>query len=37
MLAGLLPRATGRREVMMLAVYGSLSGYLFGFLLNLSF
>ncbi|CAH9418031.1 MULTISPECIES: ECF transporter S component [Streptomyces albovinaceus subgroup] len=37
MLAGLLPRATGRREVLMLAVYGSLSGYLFGFLLNLSF
>lgn len=37
MLAGLLPRATGRREVVMLAVYGSLSGYLFGFLLNLSF
>ncbi|AWL41153.1 MULTISPECIES: ECF transporter S component [unclassified Streptomyces] len=37
MLAGFLPRATGRREVVMLAVYGSLSGYLFGFLLNLSF
>ncbi|MFI6284578.1 ECF transporter S component [Streptomyces sp. NPDC051018] len=37
MLAGLLPKATGRREVLMLAVYGSLSGYLFGFLLNLSF
>ncbi|MEU6486847.1 ECF transporter S component [Streptomyces sp. NPDC046887] len=37
MLAGLLPRATGRGEVLMLAVYGSLSGYLFGFLLNLSF
>ncbi|MGW4028780.1 ECF transporter S component [Streptomyces sp. NPDC004838] len=37
MLAGLLPRATGRREVLMLAVYGSVSGYLFGFLLNLSF
>ncbi|MEV6148042.1 MULTISPECIES: ECF transporter S component [unclassified Streptomyces] len=37
MLAGFLPRATGRREVLMLAVYGSLSGYLFGFLLNLSF
>jgi energy-coupling factor transport system substrate-specific component len=37
MLAGLLPRATGRREIIMLALYGSLSGYLFGFLLNLSF
>ncbi|MFK0138457.1 ECF transporter S component [Streptomyces murinus] len=37
MLAGFLPRASGRREVLMLAVYGSLSGYLFGFLLNLSF
>ncbi|MEV6124427.1 ECF transporter S component [Streptomyces sp. NPDC052077] len=37
MLAGFLPRADGRREVMLLAVYGSLSGYLFGFLLNLSF
>ncbi|WP_335934937.1 ECF transporter S component [Streptomyces sp. PTD5-9] len=37
MLAGFLPRASGRREVLLLAVYGSLSGYLFGFLLNLSF
>ncbi|MFE0426736.1 ECF transporter S component [Streptomyces sp. NPDC058953] len=37
MLAGFLPRATGRREVLLLAVYGSFSGYLFGFLLNLSF
>ncbi|MFF8716554.1 ECF transporter S component [Streptomyces sp. NPDC015184] len=37
MLAGFLPRATGRCEVLLLAVYGSLSGYLFGFLLNLSF
>ncbi|MFD3523595.1 ECF transporter S component [Streptomyces sp. NPDC058653] len=37
MLAGLLPRATGRREVALLAVYGSFSGFLFGFLLNLSF
>ncbi|TFI25035.1 ECF transporter S component [Streptomyces sp. 4R-3d] len=37
MLAGLLPRATGRREVVLLAVYGGLSGFLFGFLLNLSF
>ncbi len=37
MLAGFLPRASGRKEVALLAVYGSLSGYLFGFLLNLSF
>ncbi|QPL92167.1 ECF transporter S component [Streptomyces clavuligerus] len=37
MLAGLLPRASGRAEVLMLALYGSFSGYLFGFLLNLSF
>lgn len=37
MLAGFLPRPAGRREVLLLAVYGSLSGYLFGFLLNLSF
>jgi energy-coupling factor transport system substrate-specific component len=35
--AGLLPPATGRREVIMLAVYGALAGYLFGFMLNLSF
>ncbi|MFG3052689.1 ECF transporter S component [Kitasatospora sp. NPDC048239] len=37
MLAGLLPRVRGRWETGLLAVYGSLSGYLFGFLLNLSF
>ncbi|MEE4546160.1 ECF transporter S component [Streptomyces sp. V4-01] len=37
MLAGLLPRARGRAEILMLAGYGSASGYLFGFLLNLSF
>ncbi|MFI1827499.1 ECF transporter S component [Streptomyces sp. NPDC020412] len=37
MLAGLLPRASGRWEVLLLAGYGSLSGFLFGFLLNLSF
>ena len=37
MLAGLLPRARGKAEIAMLAAYGSLSGYLFGFLLNLSF
>jgi energy-coupling factor transport system substrate-specific component len=35
--AGLLPPATGRREVIMLALYGALSGYAFGFMLNLSF
>ena len=35
--AGLLPPATGRREVFMLALYGALTGYLFGFMLNLSF
>ena len=37
LLAGLLPRARGRAEMLMLAGYGALSGYLFGFLLNLSF
>jgi energy-coupling factor transport system substrate-specific component len=37
MFAGLLPPATGRREVLMLATYGAASAYLFGFLLNLSF
>jgi energy-coupling factor transport system substrate-specific component len=37
LLAGLLPRARGRAELAMLAVYGSLSGYLFGFLVDLSF
>jgi energy-coupling factor transport system substrate-specific component len=35
--AGLLPPATGKREVLMLAVYGAVSGYFFGFMLNLSF
>ncbi len=35
--AGLLPRATGRREILMLAVYGAVSAYAFGLLLNLSF
>jgi energy-coupling factor transport system substrate-specific component len=35
--AGLLPRVTGRREVLMLAFYGALAGYFFGFMLNLSF
>ena len=35
--AGLLPPATGRREVLMLAAYSALSGYFFGLMLNLSF
>lgn len=35
--AGLLPPARGRKEVLMLALYGALSGYFFGFMLNLSF
>lgn len=37
LIAGLLPRLRGRAEVVMLAAYGALSGYLYGFLLNLSF
>jgi energy-coupling factor transport system substrate-specific component len=35
--AGLLPRATGRRELLLLAAYGAISGYVFGFMVNLSF
>ena len=35
--AGLLPPATGRREVLLLALYGAFAGYFFGFMLNLSF
>lgn len=35
--AGLLPRASGRREIAMLAVYGAFSAYAFGFLINLWF
>jgi energy-coupling factor transport system substrate-specific component len=35
--AGLLPRVRGRAEILMLAAYGAISGYFFGFLLNLSF
>jgi energy-coupling factor transport system substrate-specific component len=35
--AGLLPPLRGKREVLMLATYGAVSGYLFGFMLNLSF
>jgi energy-coupling factor transport system substrate-specific component len=37
LLAGLLPRLRGKAEIAMLAAYGAVSGYLFGFLLNLSF
>jgi energy-coupling factor transport system substrate-specific component len=37
MLAGLLPRVRGKAEIAMLAAYGAVAGYLFGFLLNLSF
>ena len=37
LIAGLLPRCRGRREVLMLAVYGGIAGYLYGFLLNLQF
>ena len=35
--AGLLPRCRGRREVVLLAVYGVVSAILYGFLLNLWF
>jgi energy-coupling factor transport system substrate-specific component len=35
--AGLLPRATGRREIGMLVAYGAASAFLYGLLLNLSF
>lgn len=35
--AGLLPRVRGRREILMLATYGAVAGYLYGFLINLSF
>jgi energy-coupling factor transport system substrate-specific component len=35
--AGLLPDVRGRAEILLLAGYGALSGYLFGFLVNLSF
>ena len=37
MLAGLLPRASGRVEVWMLAAYGLVSGLIYGVLLNMSF
>lgn len=35
--AGLLPRVRGRWELAMLATYGALSAYLFGFLINMWF
>lgn len=35
--AGLLPRARGKVELLMLGAYGAASAYLYGFLLNLSF
>ena len=35
--AGLLPRATGRREVWMLVAYATAAAFLYGLLLNLSF
>ncbi|MGI8879464.1 MAG: ECF transporter S component [Jatrophihabitans sp.] len=35
--AGLLPRARGKAELVLLAGYAAFSSYLFGFLLNLSF
>ena len=35
--AGLLPRMSGRKEVVMLAAYGVVSGIAYGFLLNLWF
>lgn len=37
LIAGLLPRARGWVEILMLAAYGAAAGYLFGLLLNLSF
>jgi energy-coupling factor transport system substrate-specific component len=37
LIAGLLPRARGRVELLMLATYGALAGYVFGFMSNLSF
>lgn len=35
--AGLLPRATGRLEIVLLAAYGAVSAFVFGLMLNLSF
>jgi energy-coupling factor transport system substrate-specific component len=35
--AGLLPPVRGKMEILMLAAYGAVAGYVFGFMLNLSF
>src|SRR5260370_30172766 len=35
--AGLLPPLRGKAEILMLACYGAASGYVYGFMLNLSF
>jgi energy-coupling factor transport system substrate-specific component len=35
--AGLLPRATGRREIALLAAYGAAAAFFYGLVLNLSF
>ena len=35
--AGLLPKATGRREIALLAAYGAASAFFYGLVLNLSF
>ncbi len=35
--AGLLPRCRGRAEIVLLAAYGFVAGYVYGLLLNLSF
>jgi energy-coupling factor transport system substrate-specific component len=35
--AGLLPRASGKREIALLAVYAAVSAYAFGFLMNMWF
>lgn len=37
MFAGLLPPLRGKAEIAMLAAYGGIGGYFFGFMLNLSF
>jgi energy-coupling factor transport system substrate-specific component len=37
MFAGLLPPLRGKAEILMLAGYGAVAGYFFGFMLNLSF
>src|SRR5690606_14801346 len=37
LMAGVLPPATGRVEVALLAAYGAVSAFAYGFLLNLSF